>query len=83
MVIGIDCTGSCKFNYHVITTTTVHTVEWFQYMIKFVTDRFSPGPPVSNTNKTDRHDQIEILLKVAFNTITLIPTKHATQITLQ
>ena len=26
------------------------------------------GPPVSSTNKTDRHDIIEILLKVALNT---------------
>jgi hypothetical protein len=26
---------------------------------------FSPGPPVSSTNKTDRHDITEILLKVA------------------
>jgi hypothetical protein len=32
---------------------------------------FSPGPPVSYTNKTDRHDIAEILLKVALNTITL------------
>jgi hypothetical protein len=29
---------------------------------------FSPGPPVSSTNKTDRHDIPEILLKVALNT---------------
>ena len=36
----------------------------------FVTGRlFSPGPPVSSTNKTDRHDIAEILLKVALNTI--------------
>jgi len=27
------------------------------------------GPPVSSTNKTDRHDIAEILLKVALNTI--------------
>jgi hypothetical protein len=27
------------------------------------------SPPVSFTNKTDRHDIAEILLKVAFNTI--------------
>jgi hypothetical protein len=27
--------------------------------------------PVSSTNKTDRHDITEILLKVALNTITL------------
>ena len=33
------------------------------------TDRwFSPGPPVSSTNKTDRHDITELLLKVALNT---------------
>jgi hypothetical protein len=30
---------------------------------------FSPGPPVSSTNKTDRYDITEILLKVALNTI--------------
>jgi hypothetical protein len=33
--------------------------------------RFSPGTPVSFTNKSDRHDIAEILLKVALNTITL------------
>ena len=30
---------------------------------------FSPGTPVSSTNKTDRHHITEILLKVALNTI--------------
>jgi hypothetical protein len=30
---------------------------------------FSPCPPGSSTNKTDRHDISEILLKVALNTI--------------
>jgi hypothetical protein len=30
---------------------------------------FSPGTPVSSTNKTDRHDKTEILLKVALSTI--------------
>jgi hypothetical protein len=35
---------------------------------------FSPDTPVSATNKTDLHDITEILLKVAFNTITLILT---------
>ena len=35
-----------------------------------VADRwFSPGPPVSSTNKTDRHDITEILLKVTLSTI--------------
>ena len=30
---------------------------------------FSPGPLGSSTNKTDRHDITEVLLKVAINTI--------------
>jgi hypothetical protein len=30
---------------------------------------FSPGTPISSTNKTDSHDISEILLKVALNTI--------------
>jgi hypothetical protein len=34
-----------------------------------MTDRwYSPGIPVSSTNKTDRHDITQILLKVALNT---------------
>jgi hypothetical protein len=42
-------------------------------VIKFVSDLrqvggFSPGTPVSSTNKTDCHDITEILLKVALNT---------------
>jgi hypothetical protein len=38
---------------------------------------FSPGTPVFSTNKTDRHDINEILLKVALNTITLkLPYHH-------
>ena len=36
---------------------------------------FSLGTPVSSTNKTDRHDITEKLLKVALNTINQ-PTNH-------
>jgi hypothetical protein len=32
-------------------------------------DRFTSGTPVSSTNKSDRHDLTEILLKMALNTI--------------
>jgi hypothetical protein len=44
------------------------------YVIKFVSDLryfggFFPGPPVSSTNKTDRLNITEILLKVASNSI--------------
>jgi len=35
---------------------------------------FSLDIPVSSTNKTDRHDITQILLKVALNTITLTLT---------
>jgi hypothetical protein len=45
------------------------------YVIKFVIDLwqvrwFSPDTLVFSTNKTDRYDITEILLKVALNTIT-------------
>jgi hypothetical protein len=35
---------------------------------------FSSGPQVSSTNKTDRHDITEILLKVALSTINTKPS---------
>jgi len=47
------------------------------YVIKFVSDLRQVGDflrvltPVSSTNKIERHDITEILLKVALNTITL------------
>ena len=49
---------------------------FYFYFHQFVSDLrqdrwFSPGTPVFSTNKTDRHDIAEILLKVALNTITL------------
>ena len=37
---------------------------------------FSSGTPVSSTNKIDRHDIAEILLKVALNTTTPKPLSH-------
>jgi hypothetical protein len=45
--------------------------------INFVSDLrlvgfFFSGTPVSSTNKTDCHDMVKILLKVAFSTITII-----------
>jgi len=47
------------------------------YVIKIVSDRsmVSPDNPVSSPNKTDCHDIVEILLKVALHTINL-KSKH-------
>jgi len=57
----------------------VYSIE--NYMIKFVSDLRQVGgflrvTPVSLANKTDRHDIIKALLKVALNTITLIPNPN-------
>jgi hypothetical protein len=46
------------------------------YVIKFVSDLqhvggFLPGTLVSSTNKTDRHDITEILMKMALSTMNL------------
>jgi hypothetical protein len=44
------------------------------YVIKFVSD-LRLETPVSPSNKTDRHDIAEIVLKVALNTITLTKSR--------
>jgi len=55
-------------------------------VIKFVSDLrqvrgfLSPGPPLFSTNKTDRHDTTEILLKVALNIIEFEDTKGVIRI---
>jgi len=38
---------------------------------------FSPGTPVSSTNKTDRHDITKIVLKVALNAKNYKPNHHS------
>ena len=53
------------------------------YEIKFVIDLrqvvcFSPRTPVFSTNKSDRHDIAEILLKIAVNIITHNPISRIT-----
>ena len=69
---------SVSITTKVVSLNPVHggEVYWIQhYVIKFVSDLrhvtgrwFSQGTPVFSTNKTDRHDITEILLKVALNT---------------
>ena len=64
---------------HLSAHSEVYSIH--HYVIKFVSDLrvatgrcFSHGIPVSLTNKTDRHDIAETLLKVTLNTITLTNT---------
>jgi hypothetical protein len=75
MVVGFTTTYAISAYHHwccEFESRSGRGVE--HYVIKFVSDLrqswwFSPGPPVSSTNKTDRHDITEILLKMALNTI--------------
>jgi hypothetical protein len=50
----------------------VYSIQYYviKFVSAFVTGRwFSPDTPISSTNKTECHYITEILLKVAFNTI--------------
>ena len=59
MSITTNIVSSKPFRRGVLDTTLIH-------VIKFAASRwFSPGTPVSSTNKTDHHDITDILLKVA------------------
>ena len=67
---------SVRITIKVLSSNSIQGEEYLiqHYVIKFVKDlrqvsKFFPGTPVSSTNKTDRFDITEILLKVAFNTI--------------
>ena len=78
MIVGFTTTcgisayhhWSCEFESRSILDTTL-----CDKVCQWVATRrwFSPGTPVSSTNKTDRHDITEILLKVELNTITPNP----------
>ena len=64
-------TLSCEFQSHswqgVLDTTLCDKVcQWLT-----ADQWFSQGIPVSSTNKTERHDITEILLKVVLNIITI------------
>jgi hypothetical protein len=79
MVVGFTTTGAISAYHHKSCDYESRSVEVYsiqQYVIKFVSDLRQVGgflrvPPVSSTNKTDRHDITEIFLKVALNIKTL------------
>ena len=70
-------TNRCFLTTKVVSSNPVHGEVYStqQYVIKLLSDlrqvgrTFSPSTPVSSTNKTDRHDIAEILLKVSLSTI--------------
>jgi len=75
MVVGFTTTYAISAYHHWCCEFESRSGQGVQhYVIMFVSDLrqvggFCPGPPVSSTNKTDRHDIAEILLKVPLNTI--------------
>jgi hypothetical protein len=73
-VVGLTTTYAISAYHHWCEFESRSGRSVQHYVIKFVSDLwqvsgFLPGPPVSSTNKTDRHDITKILLKVALNII--------------
>jgi hypothetical protein len=59
----------CKaFTYNCMVRCTRYNIMWYQWLA--ISRWFSAGTPVFSTNKSDRRDITEILLKVTLNTIT-------------
>ena len=73
MVVGFKLPmQSVPITTNIVSSNRVHGEVYSiqHYVIKFVSDlRQVGGTLVSSTNKTDRHDITELLLKVALNTI--------------
>ena len=71
MVVGFTTTNAITAYHHQSCELESHS--WQGVLDSTLGDKvcqwFSPSAPVSSTNKTDRHDITEILLKVALNTI--------------
>ena len=77
MLVGFTTTYMCMQSVPITTNVvssnpaqarcTRYSITFFQWLAKG--RKFSSGTPSSSTNKTDRHDIVEILLKVALNTI--------------
>ena len=62
-----------KFVSDLLTTTI--QLKIIDILLKMTGLWFSPGTPVSSTNKTDRHEITEILLKVEFTELSFALTK--------
>jgi hypothetical protein len=78
------CHGRDRIVVGFTTTCTISACSWQDVLDTTLCDKvcqwlaagwwFSPGTLVSSTNKTDRHNITEILLKVALSTINLNQT---------
>ena len=80
IVVRFTTTCAISASHHYVVSWNPAHAEVYSiqhYVITFVSDFrqtgrwFSHGTPVSSTNKTDHHDLIKTLLKVALNTMTL------------
>jgi hypothetical protein len=60
--IKLCCHEQCVACHHDLHVTLPYHICWFLWCL-------TPLSQVSSTNKTDRHDVTEILLKVALSTI--------------
>ena len=70
--VTVNSNNFVSSNHAQVLNTTLHVCVEILWLT--TGPWFSPGTPVSSTNKTDRHDITEILLKVSLNTTTLTPT---------
>ena len=68
MVVGFITTYAISAYHHWCCEFKSRS-EWGVQHYVIIDRWFSLGPPVSSTNKTDRHKITEILLKVTLNTI--------------
>jgi hypothetical protein len=50
---------------------------WYNNMWLAEGQWFSPGTPISSTNKTDRHDKAELFFKLVLNTTPLTHNEKA------
>ena len=78
IVVGFITTYAMNAYHH--SSCEVESLSWRSVLDTTLCDKvcqwFSPGTLVSSTNKTDRHDITEILLKVALNTINHQPPSY-------
>ena len=72
MIVYIKCVAVCHYvplRKTIISNIFLNSISFIQMPVKNNTPKVEDPFGVSSTNKTDRHDINEILLKVAFNTI--------------